>query len=93
MAALMTNGAFKIDNLHEYLARELPPYARPIFLRLRPEIETTSTFKYRKLDLVREGFDATLVQDPIYFDDPRSGEYVPLTPALTRKLTKGEIKI
>jgi fatty-acyl-CoA synthase len=93
MAALMTNGSFDLGTLRQYLARELPSYARPIFLRLRPEIETTSTFKYRKIDLVREGFDAALVRDPIYFDDPNTGTYVPLTPDLASKIARGEIKI
>ena len=35
----------------------LPPYARPIFLRLRPEMEITGTFKLRKVELVKDGFD------------------------------------
>ena len=39
------------------LPRHLPAYARPVFLRLQGEVETTGTLKYRKVDLVKEGFD------------------------------------
>ena len=52
--------------------RNLPDYARPLFLRIQSEIEVTGTFKQKKIDLVREGFDPAATSDPIYFNDPQA---------------------
>ncbi len=52
------------------LAQRLPEYARPVFLRIRQDIEVTTTFKQKKIDLVKEGFDPGHTSDPIYFNDP-----------------------
>jgi fatty-acyl-CoA synthase len=70
----------------------LPPYAQPLFLRLQPEIETTGTFKYRKLDLVKDGFDPETVKEPLYFKQPGEG-YVPLDSALQARIVGGEFKL
>jgi fatty-acyl-CoA synthase len=93
MAALTTNKTFDLAGLHAYLARELPGFARPIFLRLRHEIETTGTFKYRKVDLVREGFDPANTNDPLYFDDPEAKTYTPLTHDLAARVRSGAIRL
>ena len=45
---------FDQDVLYAHL-NKLPPYARPVFLRMANEIQITSTFKHRKADLVRDG--------------------------------------
>ena len=34
-------------------ARHLPEYARPLFLRIRKNIDVTTTFKQKKIDLVK----------------------------------------
>ena len=41
----------------KYLARVLPAYARPLFLRIQERIEVTATFKHQKTELAREGYD------------------------------------
>ena len=68
--------AFKLDGLRDYLVRELPSYARPLFVRMQPAIETTGTFKYRKVDLVRDGFDPAKIEHELYFDHPDEHRYV-----------------
>ncbi|HEX6866522.1 MAG TPA: long-chain-acyl-CoA synthetase, partial [Caulobacteraceae bacterium] len=73
--------------------RQLPVYARPIFVRLQPQIETTGTFKYRKMDLVADGFDPSKVKDPIYFRDPTKGAYAKVTKANHAKIVEGGYKI
>ena len=45
----------------------LPAYARPLFLRIRREIEVTATFKHKKSDLAREGYDPAIVTDEHLF--------------------------
>ncbi len=46
----------------------LPHYARPVFLRIRQEVELTGTLKYSKTQLVREGYDPAISNDALYFD-------------------------
>ncbi|MEL6285284.1 MAG: long-chain-acyl-CoA synthetase [Pseudomonadota bacterium] len=79
MAAITAPGDIDWDALHSFLAERLPAYARPLFLRVQPEAETTGTFKYRKVDLVKEGFNPGAVPDPVYFAHPELGRFVPMT--------------
>jgi fatty-acyl-CoA synthase len=67
MAALVVDGTFDFAILHAHLAARLPSYARPLFIRLCPALETTGTFRLRKVDLAREGYDAS--SDPVWKDD------------------------
>ncbi|HTZ70224.1 MAG TPA: long-chain-acyl-CoA synthetase [Acetobacteraceae bacterium] len=75
MAAIAVAEDFSLLHLHTHLARHLPPYARPMFLRLRADLATTGTFKPIKQALMREGFDTDIVTDALYFDDPLTGGY------------------
>jgi fatty-acyl-CoA synthase len=93
MAALVTESGFDIAALSAYLEKNLPFFARPIFLRFQQEIETTSTFKQRKIELQREGFDPATISDPLYVRDAASGHYVALTPGLHRDICDGKVKL
>ena len=66
---------FDLAGLRAEIAERLPAYARPLFLRFRPKLEVTGTFKPRKVELVAEGFDPESGGDPVYFDDRRAGVY------------------
>jgi fatty-acyl-CoA synthase len=92
MASLVVGPEFEIAALAEYVDRELPAYARPVFVRLQSEIETTGTFKYRKIDLVKEGFDPARIKDPLYFRDAAKG-YVKLTKAVHAKILAGAYRL
>jgi fatty-acyl-CoA synthase len=93
MAALVTDNAFDISALAGALAGNLAPYARPIFIRLQHEIEITGTFKQRKVDLVREGFDPNVVTDPLFWLNPASGRYEPLTATAYDAIVSGRVKL
>jgi fatty-acyl-CoA synthase len=93
MAAVVGDAAFDLDALRRHIHSHLPPPARPLFLRIQEKIDATSTFKQRKVDLVREGFDPELIRDPLYFDDPRAGAYVPLDAALYRAIESGATRL
>jgi fatty-acyl-CoA synthase len=93
MAALVVDGAFDVGTLAAHLKPRLPHYARPIFLRLSPAIEVTGTFKQRKVDLVREGFDPAAIHDPLFWLDPETGEYERLTPRRYADITEGRVKL
>lgn len=93
MAAITADENFKLDGLRDYLVRELPSYARPMFIRLQPAIEITGTFKYRKVDLVRDGFDPAKIEQPLYFDHPAEYRYTPITPELYANIQAGAFKL
>ncbi len=92
MAAITAPGALDLDALQQHLAERLPAYAHPLFLRVQDEAETTGTFKYRKVDLVKEGFDPTEVADPLYVLHPDKGSYVPLSEADYKSILAGGFK-
>ena len=69
----------------------LPRYATPLFVRLLAEQEMTGTFKIRKVDLQREGFDPQTIRDALYLRDEKAGAYVPLTAELVAQI-RAEIK-
>ncbi|MFM9864562.1 MAG: long-chain-acyl-CoA synthetase [Micropepsaceae bacterium] len=93
MAALVTAAQPDLATFKAHLEKNLAAYARPIFLRMQGEIEITGTFKHRKVELVKEGYDPRTVQDPLFFLDPVDGQYVPLTPELHDRLMAGEIRL
>ncbi|MCI3181317.1 long-chain-acyl-CoA synthetase [Caulobacter sp. CCUG 60055] len=92
MASLVVGDDFDIAALTGFVDGDLPAYARPLFVRLKREIETTGTFKYRKVDLVEDGFDPAKVKEPLYFKDPAKG-YVKLTKSVFEKVQAGGYKI
>ena len=93
MAALVADGDFSLDDLSSRVKTRLAPYARPIFLRLSSRIEVTGTFKQRKVDLVRQGFDPASISDPIYVLDSVSGRYEPLTRERHGEILSGHIRL
>jgi fatty-acyl-CoA synthase len=93
MAALVTDPSFDLEAFAAYLEKNLPFFARPVFLRFQREIETTSTFKQRKIELQKEGFDPSLISDPLYYRDAATGRYVKLTRSLYDDVCKGRTKI
>ena len=92
MVSLVTTPEFDLAAFAKHVDEQLPTYARPLFVRLQPAIETTGTFKYRKIDLVTEGFDPAKTKDPLYFRDPEKG-YVKITKALHAKIEGGAFKL
>ncbi|HMM15095.1 MAG TPA: long-chain-acyl-CoA synthetase [Parvibaculum sp.] len=93
MASIVADGSLDLDKLRGHIEKELPEYARPLFIRVSPEIEVTGTFKHRKVELVREGFDVKRVSDPIYFNSPVDRKFVPLDEALHDKICSGEFRL
>jgi fatty-acyl-CoA synthase len=93
MAALVADDRIDLAALRRHLQMQLPDYARPLFLRLTREIDVTGTFKQKKTDLVREGFDPGASGDPIFFDDPQAQAFVRLDPASYDRLVAGDIRL
>jgi fatty-acyl-CoA synthase len=82
MAALVLGDPAAFDGraFFEFAEERLPSYATPVFVRLAGEADMTTTFKLRKVDLQRDGYDPARVKDPLYVRDGAAGAYVPLVP-------------
>jgi fatty-acyl-CoA synthase len=72
---------FAPREFHEFASRRLAGYALPLFVRLTAQADLTTTFKLRKIDLQRAGYDPERSGDALWVSDARAGSYVPLTPA------------
>ena len=75
MAAITIGPSFSLSGLYAALREKLPSYARPVFIRVCQELETTATFKVSKVNLMREGADAAATTDPIYVVDDEARTY------------------
>ncbi|MBL0089918.1 MAG: long-chain-acyl-CoA synthetase [Ideonella sp.] len=79
-AVVMQEGhAFDPRDFHAHASAQLPRYAVPLFVRVPPEPDMTSTFKLRKVDLQRDGYDPARVADPLFVRDEAAQCYVPLS--------------
>ena len=93
MAALVVAPAFDLTTLAQKLAGNLAPYARPVFLRLQPQMEITGTFKQRKVELVKEGFDPGAIHEPLYVLDAETNTYRLLDANLYAGIVEGRVKL
>uniref|UniRef100_I3N252 long-chain-fatty-acid--CoA ligase n=1 Tax=Ictidomys tridecemlineatus TaxID=43179 RepID=I3N252_ICTTR len=77
------------NSMYQELQKVLAPYARPIFLRLLPQVDTTGTFKIQKTRLQREGFDPRQTADRLFFLDLKQGHYLPLDEGVYTRICSG----
>lgn len=78
MSAIVVNEGFDVEALPAHLAQRLPAYAHPVFIRISRELDATETFKQKKGELAREGFDPGAISDPMFMLDLKTGAYVAL---------------
>lgn len=79
---LKENVKFQLDllpKIYKHCEKNLPIYARPLFLRFIKEMPLTTTHKQKKVDYVKEGFDPNIIDDPLFRISPEAKSYVPLT--------------
>jgi fatty-acyl-CoA synthase len=93
MVALVVEQGFDFRIFAENLGRRLPVYAHPIFVRLCRALDATETFKQQKQRLIHEGFDPSVVGDPLFFRNPATGDYRPINRAVHTRIVEGEIRI
>jgi len=93
MAALVTQAPFDVRELALELARRLPMYARPVFLRLLTDIALTGTFKPQTRALAEAGFDPRRIGDPLFMLDARADTYLPLDAARYAAIIAGEVRL
>jgi fatty-acyl-CoA synthase len=93
MMAIVCEGKLDLAGLYGYIADALPSYARPAFLRIRASLEVTGTFKQKKIDLVKEGFNPEAASDEVYFGDSSKGAFVRMDQALYQRIQSGAIRL
>ncbi|HWG07022.1 MAG TPA: long-chain-acyl-CoA synthetase [Beijerinckiaceae bacterium] len=93
MAAIVTDSSFTLDGLHRQLVERLPDYAIPRFLRMADTLAATETFKKKKQDLMREGYDPSLTGDALYARDGDGGGFAPLDSLLFEAIRTGQMRL
>uniref|UniRef100_A0A6Q2XPD0 Very long-chain fatty acid transport protein n=1 Tax=Esox lucius TaxID=8010 RepID=A0A6Q2XPD0_ESOLU len=92
MAAIADpTGTFDCETFLREVQQALPPYARPVFLRISPQVDTTGTFKIQKTRLQREGYDPRFSTDQIYFLNSRAGRYETVNEELYSAIAEGRM--
>jgi fatty-acyl-CoA synthase len=86
MAALVVSNEFDLVRLREQLVEHLPDYARPLFIRIVPSMALTGTFKLRKQELLRLGYDPSVADDTLYVDQRERQRYLRLDAELFQQL-------
>ncbi len=92
MAALVLQDSTGFDPaaFYAHVAENLPPYAQPLFLRVRSSLDVTGTFKHQKVALRDAGFNPGEIDEALYFRDPAAKNYVPLTAELHADIVGGQ---
>jgi fatty-acyl-CoA synthase len=93
MAAIVVDDGFDLSEFHDRLSRRLPAYACPVIVRICTALDLTETFKQKKHDTIREGFDPRLVKDPLFFRDATPGTYRALDAASYAGILDGSIRL
>ena len=70
-----------------------PAFAWPLFVRLVENLDITGTFKLRKFNLQKEGFDPSVISDKLFFLHPKTGTYEILNVELFNSIITGAIRL
>ena len=91
MAAItLTPGQqFNAAEFTEFVDRELPAFARPVFVRIEQEQDTTGTFKLFKGKLKQQAYHLDQVDEPLYVRQPKSKQYELLDRGFYEQLING----
>jgi fatty-acyl-CoA synthase len=93
MATIVADERLDLAAFRSHLVERLPDHARPLFLRVRDDLDVTATFKHTKRLLVREGYDPALIDDALYFDDRERQAFVRLDKSLHDRIHNGQTHI
>jgi len=93
MASIVAEGEPNLTDLKAHVERELPHYARPVFIRLSKDSDTTSTFKFKKTNLVKAGFNPANISDPLYYADPKTNAFSPIDADVYKGILDGTVRL
>lgn len=74
--------------------KHLPTYSRPVFIRIKKQLQMTSTFKYQKNDLIKESYDPTklLSDECLFFYNTKEEDFRELDKNLYMQILNGNVK-
>ncbi len=84
------NESINWADLSDFVNKNLPKYARPVFIRIISEVDTTGTFKLKKNELREEGYDINKHGDEIYFMMPNTDQYKKLDREWNDRINSGQ---
>lgn len=91
LVVLQPGATFDPAAYYAFATATLPPYARPLFVRLGAAMDVTGTLKHTKTRLQAEGYDRTRVTDPLWLRDDARASYLPFDADLARRLEAGDL--
>ena len=80
------------DNLVDHINRRMPDHARPVFIRICAHVDPR-LFRKKRRQLQEEGFNPTLVRDPLYYFDLKRNAYLTLTTEKYQDIKDGKIRL
>ncbi len=91
MVAVVVGDGFDLGKFQSRLAGRLPAYALPVFVRICATLDITETFKQKKQELVREGFDPRHIKEAMFF--LHGGAYHLLDAIAYARIVDGSIRL
>ena len=82
-----------LAQLAEGIKKQLPSFAWPLFVRFVKHLDITGTFKLRKFNLQKEGFDPSIISDKLFFLHPKTGKYEILNVERFTSIINGNIRL
>lgn len=83
-----------LESLAAHVTKELPTFAKPIWIRVTKQLQTTGTNKQQKTHLQKDGIDPQAVEqagDALYWLS--EGTYVPFTVKELKRIEGGGVKL
>jgi fatty-acyl-CoA synthase len=74
--------SFDPDAFYAFVNERVPRYAAPVFVRISDEADMTATFKLRKVDLQKQGYNPANFTDPLFVRDEINHTYAPYSIAV-----------
>ncbi|EFA06666.2 long-chain fatty acid transport protein 4 [Tribolium castaneum] len=75
------------------LKNNLPSYAVPIFVRVMTTVPMTGTYKLKKTELQKEGFNLEKIQDKLFLYDAKNVDYIELTKEKYHDIMTGKVRL
>lgn len=84
-AIVMKDGEkFNAKAFYDFVNERVPRYAAPVFVRISNDADMTATFKLRKVDLQKQGYNPASFKDPLFVRDELNQTYTPYSTAVLR---------